>query len=63
MIYVRESRGNGDIIPILETKAVVNITIKPKNDNPFVYVEVDGQMLVVLENNTVEVNGHYRAKS
>ncbi|XP_066300154.1 uncharacterized protein [Branchiostoma lanceolatum] len=55
IIYVRESRENDDIIPILETRDTVNITIKPKSDNPFVYVKMDGQMLIVLENNTVEI--------
>ncbi|KAI8485717.1 hypothetical protein Bbelb_365510, partial [Branchiostoma belcheri] len=55
MIYVKENRENGDIIPIMETRATFNVTIKPKNDNPYIYVQVDGQMLVVLENNTVEI--------
>ncbi|XP_078664148.1 uncharacterized protein LOC144907219 [Branchiostoma floridae x Branchiostoma belcheri] len=55
MIYVKENRENGDIIPIMETRATFNVTIKPKNDNPYIYVQVDGQMLVVLENNTVKI--------
>ncbi|XP_035662464.1 uncharacterized protein LOC118406510 [Branchiostoma floridae] len=54
-IFIRENRTDDDIIPALETQALLSIEVIFVNDWPEFSVEIDGQMRLVTENNTLEV--------